>query len=144
MKNFDFLYNTVICSYLLMKKLLTVLLALRHFSWLVSLTPLQASTWLPRMAGWLKNGCRGCFVGACDPASKPPPPRGHHSHRLPGLRLHSVLAVASLLAHDNTIISYYVQVGSWWLGSGVASDWASLRLWGAICFAVDGAIDVCI
>ena len=64
MKNFDFLYNTVICSYLLMKKL-TVLLALRHFSWLVSLTPLQASTWLPHMADWLKNGCRGCFVGAC-------------------------------------------------------------------------------
>ena len=45
MKNFDFLYNTVLCSYLLMKKL-TVLLALRHFSWLVSLTPLQASRWL--------------------------------------------------------------------------------------------------
>ena len=65
MKNFDFLYNTVICSYLLMKKLLTALLALRHFSWMVSLTPLQASTWLPRMADWLKNGCRGCFVGAC-------------------------------------------------------------------------------
>ena len=40
---------------------------LRHFSWLVSLTPLQASTWLPRMADWLKNGCRGCFVGACHP-----------------------------------------------------------------------------
>ena len=67
MKNFDFLYNTVICSYLLMKKLLTVLLALRHFSWLVSLTPLQASMWLPRMADWLKNCCRGCFVGACAP-----------------------------------------------------------------------------
>ena len=64
MKNFDFLYNTIICSYLLMKKL-TALQALRHFSWLVSLTPLQASTWLPRMADWLKNGCRGCFVGAC-------------------------------------------------------------------------------
>ena len=41
MKNFDFLYNTVICSYLLMKKLLTVLLALRHFSWMVNLTPFQ-------------------------------------------------------------------------------------------------------
>ena len=52
-----------------MKKLLTVLLALRHFSWLVSLTQLQASTWLPRMADWLKNGCRGCFVGACVPAA---------------------------------------------------------------------------
>ena len=73
MKNFDFLYNTVICSYLLMKKL-TVLLALRHFSWLVSLTPLQASTWLPRMADWLKNGCRGCFVGACCPAARAPTP----------------------------------------------------------------------
>ena len=71
MKNFDFLNNTVICSYLLMKKLLTVLLALRHFSWLVSLTPLQASTWLPRMADWLKNGCRGCFVGACHPVFSP-------------------------------------------------------------------------
>ena len=71
MKNFDFLYNTIICSYLLMKKL-TVLQALRHFSWLVSLTPLQASTWLPRMADWLKNGCRGCFVGAC--------PRGIPTH----------------------------------------------------------------
>ena len=46
------------------------------------------------------------------------------------LGLHSVLAGASLLAHDNTTISYHVQVGSWWLGSGVASDWASLRRWG--------------
>ena len=71
MKNFDFLYNTIICSYLLMKKL-TILLALRHFSWLVSLTPLQASTWLPRMADWLKNGCRGCFVGACGRVGKHP------------------------------------------------------------------------
>ena len=78
MKNFDFLYNTVICSYLLMKKLLTVLLALRHFSWMVSLTPLQASTWLPRMADWLKNGCRGCFVGACCPASQSPTSKDFH------------------------------------------------------------------
>ena len=44
--------------------------ALRHFSWLVSLTPLQASTWLPRMTDWLKNGCRGCFLGACDQDSR--------------------------------------------------------------------------
>ena len=83
MKNFDFLYNTIICSYLLMKKL-TVLLALRHFSWLVSLMPLQASTWLPRMADWLKNGCRGCFVGACargHPSN--PPSRSSATHKPP-------------------------------------------------------------
>ena len=30
-------------------------------SWLTSLTPL--ADW--RAADWLKNGCRGCFVGAC-------------------------------------------------------------------------------
>ena len=76
MKNFDFLYNTVICSYLLMKKL-TVLLALRHFSWLVSLTPLQASTWLPCMADWLRKGCRGCFVGACSPEATAVTPAGN-------------------------------------------------------------------
>ena len=40
------------------------------------------------------------------------------------------LAFASLLAYDNKSKSYYVQVGSWWLGSGVASDWACLRFWG--------------
>ena len=39
-----------------------------------------------------------------------------------GLGLHSVLAMVSLLARDNKTKSYYVQVGSWWLGSGVASD----------------------
>ena len=40
------------------------------------------------------------------------------------------LAFASLLAHDNKTKSYYVLVGSWWLGSGVASDWACLHFWG--------------
>ena len=39
--------------------------ALRLWNWLISLTPL--ADWLT--ADWLKNGCHGCFVGACYPGS---------------------------------------------------------------------------
>ena len=35
--------------------------ALRHWNWLISRPPL--ADW--RTADWFKNGCRGCFVGAC-------------------------------------------------------------------------------
>ena len=41
------------------------------------------------------------------------------------------LAFASLLAYDNKTKSYYVQVGSWWLGSGVASGRGVFALLGA-------------
>ena len=44
---------------------------------------------------------------------------------LPISKLHSILAVANLLAHNNITISYYVQVNSLWLKSSVALKWAS-------------------
>ena len=52
--------------------------------------------------------------------------------------LYSILAVANLLAHYNTTISYYVQVNSLRLKSNVASKWESKHLWSTIYFAVDG------
>ena len=44
-------------------------------------------------------------------------------------KLHFILAVANLLAHNNITISYYVQVNSLRLKSSVASKWASKHLW---------------
>ena len=50
---------------------------------------------------------------------------------LPILKLHSILAVANLLAHNNiTINNYYVKVNSLRLKSRVTSKWASKHLWG--------------
>ena len=47
---------------------------------------------------------------------------------LPISKLHSILAVANLLAHNNITISYYVQVNSLRLKSSVASKWARKNL----------------
>ena len=56
-------------------------------------------------------------------------------------KLHSILAVANLLAHNNITNSYYVQVNLLQLESSVSSKWASKHLWGTIYFAVDGTRD---
>ena len=48
---------------------------------------------------------------------------------LPVSKLHSILAVPNLHAHNNITI-YYVQVNSPRLKLSVASKWASKRLWG--------------
>ena len=56
----------------------------------------------------------------------------------PFSKLHSILAVANLLAHNNIIISCYVQVNSLLLKSSVPSKWASKHFWGTNYFAVDG------
>ena len=52
-------------------------------------------------------------------------------------KLHSISAVAVILAHNITI-RYYVQVNSMRIKSNLASKWASKHLWGTIYFAVDG------
>ena len=49
---------------------------------------------------------------------------------LPISKLHSILAVANLLVHNNMTMSYYVQINSLRLKSTVASKWASKHLWG--------------
>ena len=50
--------------------------------------------------------------------------------------IHSILAIANLLALNNITISYYGQVNSLWVKSNVASKWASKHLWEChlICF----------
>ena len=53
-------------------------------------------------------------------------------------KLHSILALPNLLAHNSITIGYYVQVKTLWLQSSVATKWASKYLWGTIYFAVDG------
>ena len=57
----------------------------------------------------------------------PPPPKGVY---LTISKLHSILAIANLLAHYNITTSYYGQVNSLLLKSSVASKWASKLLWG--------------
>ena len=47
-------------------------------------------------------------------------------------KLHSILAVANLIAHNNITISYFVQVNSLRLKSSVASKWASTIFGGNI------------
>ena len=49
-------------------------------------------------------------------------------------KLHLILAVANLLAHNNVTISYYVQVHSLRLKQSVASKWTSKHLWGCHLF----------
>ena len=49
---------------------------------------------------------------------------------LPISKLHSILALPNLLAHNNITISYYGQVNSLWLKSSVASKWARKDIWG--------------
>ena len=48
---------------------------------------------------------------------------------LPVSKLHSILAVANLLAQNNKTICYYGQVNSLRLKSSVTSKWASKQLW---------------
>ena len=43
--------------------------------------------------------------------------------------IHSILAVANLLAHNNITVIYYMQLNSLRLKSSVASKWASKHLW---------------
>ena len=50
---------------------------------------------------------------------------------------YSILAVPKLLGHNNITISYYVQVNSLLLKSGVASKWAGKHLWEYHFFAAD-------
>ena len=45
-------------------------------------------------------------------------------------QLHSILAVANLLAHNNLWLCYYGQVNSVRLKYNVASKWASKNHWG--------------
>ena len=52
-------------------------------------------------------------------------PKGFY---LPFSKLHSILAVANLLAPNNITISYYVQVNSLWLKSSKTSKWARKKL----------------
>ena len=59
---------------------------------------------------------------------------------LPILKLLSILAVPTLLPHNNITISYFEQVNSLRLKSTVVSKCASKRLWGTIYFAVDGKL----
>ena len=47
---------------------------------------------------------------------------------LPISKLNSILAVPNLLAHNNIIISYYMQVNSLRLKSRVGSKWTSKQL----------------
>ena len=54
-------------------------------------------------------------------------PKGVH---LPISKLHSILSVANLLAHNNITISYYGQVNSLQLKSSVASKWTCKNLCG--------------
>ena len=49
---------------------------------------------------------------------------------LPISKLHSILAIVNLLAHDSLWLCYYGQVNSQKLKSSVASKWASKNLWG--------------
>ena len=57
--------------------------------------------------------------------------------------LHSILAVANLLAHYKSWLCYYVQVNSVHLKSNVDSKWTCKYLWVTIYFAVDGTyIDI--
>ena len=73
------------------------------------------------------------YISVCVPSpAMSVVPLGGGGVCLPGLGLHSVLAGASLPAHDNTTRGYYVQVGSWWLGSGMASGWVGLPFGGAL------------
>ena len=57
---------------------------------------------------------------------------------LPISKLHLILAVANLLAHNNKTISCFGQVNSLRLKSSVASKRSIKHLWGTIYFAVDG------
>ena len=49
---------------------------------------------------------------------------------LPISKLHLILAVANLLAHNNITIIYYVQANWLWLKSSEASKWARENLQG--------------
>ena len=49
---------------------------------------------------------------------------------LPTSKLHSILAITNLLAHNNKTISYYLPVNLLWLKSSVASKWASKHFLG--------------
>ena len=64
-------------------------------------------------------------------------PKGFY---LPTSKLHPILAVFNLLAHNIIIISYYVRLNSLRLKKSVASKWASKNLWGTIYFVVDGTL----
>ena len=55
------------------------------------------------------------------------PPEGVY---LPIAKLHSISAIANLLAHNNITISYNVEVNSLRLKSNVASEWTSKHIWG--------------
>ena len=61
---------------------------------------------------------------------------------LPISKLHSVLVVVYLLAHNNLWLCYYGQGNSLRLKSSVASILASTHFGGTIYFAVDGTISV--
>ena len=56
--------------------------------------------------------------------------------------IHSILAVANILAHNNIAIRYYVQENSLLLKSNVASDGQINILGGTICFAIDGTLQI--
>ena len=47
---------------------------------------------------------------------------------LPISKLHCILAVANLLAHNNIKISFYLQLNSLQLKSNVTLEWASKHL----------------
>ena len=57
---------------------------------------------------------------------------------LPISKLHSILTVANLLAHNNLWLCYYGQVNLLWIKLSVVSKWASKFFGGTIYFAVDG------
>ena len=61
---------------------------------------------------------------------------------LPIFKIHSILAIANLLAHINSWLCYYGQVNSLRLKSSVASKWASKHLWGTIYFVVGGTLNI--
>ena len=53
---------------------------------------------------------------------------------VPISKMHFIIAVANLLAHNYITMRYYVQVNSLRLKSKVASKWASKHLWGFYLF----------
>ena len=61
---------------------------------------------------------------------------------LPISKLHSILALANLLAHDNSWLCYYGHIYSLQLKYSMASKWASKHLWGTVYFAGDGTLDL--
>ena len=71
---------------------------------------------------------RSTYIHACAIYSKVNgTPKGVY---LPVSKLHSILAVGNLLAHNNLWLCYYVQVNLLRLKYSVASKWASKNIWG--------------